>query len=157
MLGFGVSSEGEEGGNKSTQEEGAVGKLVGRQQPSSCKIREIKAIMGAAKTRSLRSRSSWGGLFCQDLLGWKSGWVGFGGRQSRGSNGRVGGRVDGDGVARMEGHLLDGRSLASSRNLSRLQKPKPARPRKDAGLLDAASSEPNKTQTGKGGEGCEVR
>lgn len=151
MLGFGVSSEGEEGGNKSTQEEGAVGKLVGRQQPSSCKIREIKAIMGAAKTRSLRSRSSWGGLFCQDLLGWKSGWVGFGGRQSRGSNGRVGGRVDGDGVARMEGHLLDGRSLASSRNLSRLQKPKPARPRKDAGLLDAASSEPNKTQTGKGG------
>lgn len=55
-----------------------MGKLVGRQQPSSCKIREIKAIMGAAKTRSLRSRSSWGGLFSQVLLGWMGGWVGFG-------------------------------------------------------------------------------
>lgn len=82
MLGFGVCSLKEEGGrNKSTREEGAVGKLVGRQQPSSCKIREIKAIMGAVKTRSLRSRFELGGFVLSGPAGveewmWKGGFWG---------------------------------------------------------------------------------
>lgn len=83
MLGLGECSlKGRRGGrNKSTREEGAVGKLVGRQQPSSCKIREIKAIMGAAKTRSLRSRFELGGFVLSGPAGveewmWKGGFWG---------------------------------------------------------------------------------
>jgi hypothetical protein len=118
MLGLGCALKGR-GENKSTREEGAVGKLVGRQQPSSCKIREIKAIMGA-KTRSLRSRFELGGggsCPVRSCWGGRVDGVGFGGRQAisrfQWPGGWTGWTGSCDGVARMEGQLwMDGWTIA---------------------------------------------
>lgn len=135
-----------------------MGKLVGRQQPSSCKIREIKAIMGAAKTRSLRSRSSWGGLFCQVLLGWRvDGWVLGAGNLEVPMDGWVDGWT-GTGLAGWKGSL--GWTIA--RFVEKLEptaeaKASPTSERRR--LLDAASTSEAATLTGEEeerGRGVEV-